>query len=103
MIESESPGAVAALGASVSDQLGRRVIAEDSSHQTFTQAPIRAKLDGSDRCEAVGISVRGYSPVLDYVVSFLTPDMIRRLRWRHGAARLFASAFPRLVKQLASL
>jgi hypothetical protein len=65
MIESESPGAVAALGASVSDQLGRRVIAEDSSHQTFTQAPIRAKLDGSDRCEAVGISVRGYSPVLD--------------------------------------
>jgi hypothetical protein len=36
----EGPGAVAALGASVIDQLGRRVIPEGSRQQSLKQAPI---------------------------------------------------------------
>jgi hypothetical protein len=61
----KSPGAVAALGASVADQLGRQVIQENKRQQQFAQPPIRATLVGSDRCEAEGISARGYSSVLD--------------------------------------
>jgi hypothetical protein len=65
MTAAKSPGAVAALGASVSDHRGRQVIAENNRQQTFAQAPIRVTLIGFDRCEAAGISVRGYAPVLD--------------------------------------
>ena len=65
MTEAKSPGAVVALGASVSAQLGRQVIAEANRQQRFTQAPIRATLIGSNRCEAEGLSARGYAPVLD--------------------------------------
>ena len=65
MTESKSPGAVAALGASVSDQLGRQVIAENIRQERFAQAPIRAELIGSDRCEADGIAAYGYAPVFD--------------------------------------
>jgi len=61
----ENPGAVAALGASVSDHRGRQVIPESNRQQLFAQAPIRVTLIGFDRCEAAGISVRGYAPVLD--------------------------------------
>jgi hypothetical protein len=65
MKPTESPGAVAALGASVSDQLGRQVIAEANRQERFTQAPIRAALVDSKRCEAEGIVACGYAPVLD--------------------------------------
>jgi hypothetical protein len=65
MTSAKSPGAVAALGASVSDQLGRQVIPEITRHQRFTQVPIRAELIGSSRCEAEGLSVCGYAPVLE--------------------------------------
>jgi hypothetical protein len=65
MKPTESPGAVAALGASVGDQLGRQVIAEANRQERFTQAPIRATLVGSKRCEAEGIVACGYAAVLD--------------------------------------
>jgi hypothetical protein len=66
MTSAKSHGAVAALGASVSDQLWRQVIAENKRQQQFAQAPIRVTLIGFDRCEAAGISVCGcYAPVLD--------------------------------------
>jgi hypothetical protein len=65
MKPTESPGAVAALGASVSDQLGRQVIAEANRQERFTQAPIRATLVGSKHCEAEGIIAHGYAPVLN--------------------------------------
>ena len=41
-----------------------KVIAETNRHERFTQAPIRAALIGSNRCEAEGLSARGYAPVL---------------------------------------
>ena len=65
MTEAKSPGAVVALGASVSAPLGRQVIAEANRQERFTQTPIRATLIGSNRCEAEGLSARGYAPVLD--------------------------------------
>ena len=61
----KSPGAVAASGASGMDQLGRQVIPENKRQEQFAQAPVRATLVGADRCEAEGISTRGYAPVLD--------------------------------------
>ena len=64
MTGAKSPGAVAALGASVADQLGRRVTPEIKRQQQFAQAPIRATLIGSARCEAEGIVASGYAPVL---------------------------------------
>lgn len=65
MRTAKSPGAVAALGASLADQLGRQVISENKRQQQFAQPPIRAELIGSGRCEAEGIRVYGYAPVLD--------------------------------------
>jgi hypothetical protein len=62
--ERRSPGAVAALGASKNDRLGRQVVGEINRQKQLSQASIRATLMGSDRCEAAGISVRGYAPVL---------------------------------------
>src|SRR6516165_12194737 len=43
MTEIKSPGASAAPGASVSDQLGRQVIADNNRQEQFAQAPIRGK------------------------------------------------------------
>jgi hypothetical protein len=63
--ESRSPGAVAALGASKSDRLGRQVVAEINRQKQLSQAPICATLIGSNRCEAEGLSARGYAPVLE--------------------------------------
>jgi hypothetical protein len=56
----KSPGAVAAQGALETDRLGRQIVSEINR-----QAPIRATLIGSDRCEANGLSARGYLPVLE--------------------------------------
>ena len=65
MSAEETPGAVAAHGAYVSDHRGRQVIGENNRQQTFARAPIRVTLIGFDRREAAGISVRGYAAVLD--------------------------------------
>jgi hypothetical protein len=65
MKPTESPGAVAALGASEPDGLRRRVVLNLNRQQQFSQAPIRAVLIRSDRCEAEGIIAYGYAPVLD--------------------------------------
>jgi hypothetical protein len=65
MIETESPGAVAALGASKSDRLGRQVFSEANSQQQFAQGPICAELIGLDRCEAEGFIARGHAPALE--------------------------------------
>ena len=64
MKQIKSPGAVAALGASEIDGLGRHVVSEISSAPIVTQAPIPATLIGSDRCEREGYTVRAYAPVL---------------------------------------
>ena len=62
----KAPGAVAKVpGLSVADQLGRQVVSENKRQRQFAQPPIRATLVGSDRCDAEGISARGYAPVLD--------------------------------------
>jgi hypothetical protein len=65
MTGTKSPSAVAAVPASVSAQLGRRVAAENNGQEGFAEPPIRAELIGSDRCEAEGLSARGYAPVLE--------------------------------------
>jgi hypothetical protein len=41
-----------------------RVVSESKRLQDFDQAPIRAKLIGSDHCEVDGIVARGRAPVL---------------------------------------
>ena len=64
MKTAKSPGAVAALGASELDELGRHVVSESTFHRNFAQAPIHATLTGSDRCEAEGYTARGSAPVL---------------------------------------
>jgi hypothetical protein len=60
----KSPGALAARGASEIDGIGHHVVSDNIRQELFAQAPIRATLAGSDRCEAGGISVRGYAAVL---------------------------------------
>jgi hypothetical protein len=60
----ESPGAVAALGASERDEPGRHVGSEVTFHRNFAQASIHATLIGSHHCEAEGISACGASPVV---------------------------------------
>src|SRR5262249_54231144 len=66
----KSPGAVAALGASDPDGLGRHVVLNLNRQQQFSQARIRAVLIGAGRCEAEGIIA--HSPVLD-----LCPALIK--------------------------
>ena len=95
MTATKSPGAVAALGASVSDQLGRQVIAETNRQERFTQAPIRAALVGSKRCEAEGIIARGYAPVLDLCRALITAGYDPKraaagLSWREAVRSPFA-------------
>jgi hypothetical protein len=46
MTESKSPGALAALGASVVDQLGRQVISQANRQQSLTQASITGASNG---------------------------------------------------------
>jgi hypothetical protein len=65
MTESESPGAVAALGASEIAQLGGKVFSETKRQNRFAQASIRATLSVSNSCEANDLTARGYAPVLD--------------------------------------
>ncbi len=65
MIESKSPGAVAALGASEIDQLGGKVFPEVKRQNRFAQAPIRAGLVGSSGCKAGGVIARSLASVLD--------------------------------------
>jgi hypothetical protein len=50
MTSAKSPGAGRAHRASVIDQLGRQVAAENNRQAGFAQAPIRAALIGSDLC-----------------------------------------------------
>jgi hypothetical protein len=65
MTTTKSPGAVAAHGASEIDGLGRQVVSQTNRQGQLSQGPVRATLVGSDRCDAEGISARGYAPVLD--------------------------------------
>jgi hypothetical protein len=65
MKPTESPERGHGAGASVDDQLGRQVIPENKRQQQFAQAPIRAELIGLSRCEAEGLSARGYALVLE--------------------------------------
>lgn len=58
-----SPGAVAALGASDTDELGRHVVSKTSPYNEFAQQPICAALIGSNRCSAPGITAHGSAPI----------------------------------------
>ena len=51
MSAEESPGAMAALGASGIDRLGRQVVSKNSLPQNIPQAPIGSNLS-SRSCEA---------------------------------------------------
>jgi hypothetical protein len=64
MRSKKSPGAVAAHGALETDELGRRVVSENSLHQSVAQVPIQGRLIGSDYCEAEGITAYACAPVL---------------------------------------
>jgi hypothetical protein len=59
MTTTKSPGAVAALGASETDQLGRQVVPETNRQQSLAQAPIPATTVGDDLAEVQG---RGNGP-----------------------------------------
>jgi hypothetical protein len=65
MTATKSRGALAARRASGIDGLGYHVVSKVNRQQTFAQAPIRATLVGSKRCEAEGIVACGYVPVLE--------------------------------------
>jgi hypothetical protein len=54
MSTTKSPGAVAALGASETDQLGRQVVAEANRHGSLAQAPIPATPVGGNLSEGKG-------------------------------------------------
>jgi hypothetical protein len=60
MNQMQSPGAVAAHGASEIDELGPRVVSKSSPHQGFPQVPIR----GADYRVAEGASVFGHAPLV---------------------------------------
>src|SRR5262249_7875885 len=61
----KKPSALAARWASEIDGPRQHVVTQINRHQHLPQAPIRATLIGSDRCEAEGISACGYGPVLE--------------------------------------
>jgi hypothetical protein len=61
----KSPGARAARGALEIDGLGHHVDSELNRQANPSQAPIRAELIGSNRCEAAGISACGYAPIFE--------------------------------------
>jgi hypothetical protein len=62
MTESESPGAVAAPGASEIDELGRHVISQTSCQPQLTQPPICATPNSSVSCEAESTVARDHIP-----------------------------------------
>jgi hypothetical protein len=61
--EARSPAAGETRGASKFDGLGRHVVSQTSLSQNFRQA-VRAELISSNACSALGITARGYAPVL---------------------------------------
>ena len=65
MTDKESPGAAgAAHRAKEIDELDGRVVSESKRLQDFDQAPIRAKLIGSDRCEVNSLVAGGRASLL---------------------------------------
>ena len=63
-MKARSPGAVASHGAFLDDQLGGKAISEIKPHPSSTQSCIIARIVGSDRCSALGMTGRGSAPVL---------------------------------------
>jgi hypothetical protein len=55
----KSPGALAARGASEIDGVEHHVVSKVNRQETFAQAPVRATLSGSHRCEAGGSARTG--------------------------------------------
>jgi hypothetical protein len=65
MTDKESPGAAGTPHRAIElDELDGRVVSECKRLHDFDQAPIRATLIGSDRCEIDGIVARGHAPVM---------------------------------------
>jgi hypothetical protein len=63
MTAKKSPAALAAGRASETDGIEHHVVSENNRQHNFAQAPICAELIGSSRCDAEGLSARGYAPV----------------------------------------
>jgi hypothetical protein len=82
----KSPGAVAALGASVVDQLGRQVIPENNRQQQLPQAAIRTASGAGDRA-TMGASHGGPQPR----PAFRTPEL-------RSADHLGAKEFQQIAK-----
>src|SRR5215475_3637220 len=65
MTDKESPGAAGAAHRAIEiDELDGRVVSESKRLQDFDQAPIRAMLIGSDRCEVNSLVAGGRASVL---------------------------------------
>src|SRR5437763_14951630 len=65
MKTAKSPGAAGPAHRAIEiDELDGRDVSESERLQDFDQAPIRATLIGSDRCEVDNIVARGHAPVL---------------------------------------
>jgi hypothetical protein len=65
MTDKESPDATGTAQRAIEiDELDGRDVSESERLQGFDQAPIRASLISSDRCEVDGIVARGHAPVL---------------------------------------
>jgi hypothetical protein len=86
----KSPGAVAALGASVVDQLGRQVIPENNRQQQLPQAAIRTASGAGDRA-TMGASHGGPQPR----PAFRTPEL-------RSADHLGAKEFQQIAKFVAA-
>ena len=77
MITRKSPGAVAALGASVIDQLGRQVIPETNRQEQLTQAAIRTAGGAGDRAMMAASSGRGpAAPSLPHTPKQRSPELL---------------------------
>jgi hypothetical protein len=85
----KSPGAVAALGASVVDQLGRQVIPENSRQQQLPQAAIRTAIGAGDR------GTMGASHGAQRRPAFRTPEL-------RSADHLAAKEFQQIAKFVAA-
>jgi hypothetical protein len=87
MKTAKGPGAAGTAHRAIEiDELNGHVVSESKRLQDLDQAPIRATLIGSDRCEVDGIVARGHAPVLGLCRALLAAayDPLRPLHAYRG-------------------